>query len=119
MINTLKDNEYFVFGSNLAGFHGGGAAKYAVEHFEAEENVGEGITGKCYAFPTLDENLQKRSHEDLLESCYRFFKTARENTDKIFLMTAVGTGIANYSREYMIDLFANPPANVVLPEEWR
>ena len=52
-ITRLEPNEIFVFGSNLAGFHGGGAARIANEHFGAEWGVGVGRTGQCYAIPTM------------------------------------------------------------------
>jgi len=65
MITQLNDNEIFVFGSNTAGLHRGGAAKQAADEFSAERGIGEGFTGKCYAFPTLDGNLNQRSKEEL------------------------------------------------------
>lgn len=119
MITSLKDNQVFVFGSNLAGRHAGGAALYAKEHFGVTEGIGEGLTGQCYAFPTLGFNFEKRKDIDLQFSVYKFFETARENPSKEFLMTPVGTGIAGYSHDEMKALFNNPPENVVLPEEWK
>jgi hypothetical protein len=116
MITFLKENQIFVFGSNLAGRHAGGAALYAKEHFGAEEGIGEGLTGQCYAFPTLGFH-NKRSRRDLETSVYKFFDAARKNPEKEFLMTTVGTGIAGYSHEEMKTLFVNPPENVVLPED--
>ena len=53
-ISALGENEVFVFGSNIHGMHGGGAARYAYEHFGAEWGVGEGLTGRCYALPTME-----------------------------------------------------------------
>jgi len=49
MITKLEPNERFVFGSNLAGRHGAGAAKQAHDQFGAVYGVGEGPTGQCYA----------------------------------------------------------------------
>lgn len=118
MIKELKKNEYFVFGSNEDGLHYGGAAEQAHKSFKAEMGVGEGLTGKCYAFPTLDNYLMKRDLKALRMSRNKFYKTAKENPEKIFLMTAVGTGIAGFSHGVMKNLFKHPPANVVLPEEW-
>lgn len=60
-ITKLKKNEIFVFGSNANGAHAGGAALTAFKKFGAELGVGEGPTGKCYAIPTLDKNLQKEN----------------------------------------------------------
>ena len=53
MITELKDNEIFVFGSNLAGAHGGGAARVAYNKFGALWGQGVGLQGQCYAIPTM------------------------------------------------------------------
>ena len=119
MITKLKDNEIFVFGSNLAGHHLGGSAKQAWQDFGAVWGTGEGLTGQCYAFPTLDENLQKRTTKELMDSVYRLVNTARENKDKTFLLTKVGCRIANYDEKYMRELFEGIEAdNIVFPEGW-
>lgn len=118
MILALEDDEVFVFGSNYAGQHAGGAAKQAREQFGAEEGIGEGLTGQCYAFPTLESDMQKCSVKGLEQSRDRFFSTARALPEKRFLMTAVGTGIAGFSHEEMKALFVGTPSNVQLPEEW-
>ena len=52
-ITHLSACEVFVFGSNLAGHHHGGAARMAHECFGAEWGVGVGPTGQCYAIPTM------------------------------------------------------------------
>lgn len=118
MITSLEPNQVFVFGSNSAGEHVGGAAKYAKDNFGAMNGEGEGLTGRCYAFPTLTGRFEQRLDMDLRRSRDKFFQTARALPEKQFLMTAVGTGIAGYAPEYMKALFSNPPANVVLPE-WQ
>ena len=120
MITELKENEIFVFGSNLAGLHGGGAARQAFDLFDAQWGIGEGLTGKCYAFPTLDGKGDKRPEEDLLESIRKFYHCAEENPQKIFLLTKVGCGIAGYQEEYMCKLFMvlEAPKNVTKPESW-
>jgi hypothetical protein len=119
MITSLKANERFVFGSNLAGNHAGGAAKQAHEKFSAEMGIGEGLTGQCYAFPTLNQNFERMAYENLVQSRDVFYRCAVAHPDLIFLMTPVGTGIAGYSEEAMRSLFKNPPDNVTLPELWR
>ena len=112
MITELRPNEIFVFGSNLAGMHVGGAARQAEKQFGAQEGVGEGPTGQCYAFPTLDEHINKRSIVDLNNSVVRFGQFARSQPDKTFLLTPVGTGIAGYKYEVIEDLFSKLPSNV-------
>jgi hypothetical protein len=121
MITSLEKNQFFVFGSNIAGRHMGGAALQAKEQFGAEEGIGEGLTGQCYAFPTLYKSfnyggLQQRMKQELEQSVKKFYATARALPEKEFLMTPVGIGIAGYEPEYMKSLFTNPPANVVLPD---
>ena len=53
VINKLGENEIFVFGSNLHGQHGGGAARVAYEQFGAVWGQGVGLQGKTYAIPTM------------------------------------------------------------------
>lgn len=118
MIDSLNPNQYFIFGSNLAGNHAGGAAKQAHEQFGAEMGVAEGITGQCYAFPTLDENFNQVSNTRLHMARLRLYQTANMMSDKEFLLTKVGCGIAGFSEEKMKRLFTNAPKNIVKPEGW-
>lgn len=117
-ITNLEPNEVFVFGSNTAGRHGRGAALQAREVFGAVYGVGEGHTGRCYAFPTLDANLNKRSLTELTESVQKLYTACRENPEKIYLLTKVGCGIAAYPEETMRGLFVDHPANLILPIGW-
>jgi len=119
MITKLNNNQIFVFGSNELGQHIGGAAKQALEQFGAINGIGEGIQGQSYAFPTLDKSFKPRSRTKLRVSVYTLYLTCRQNTDKEFLLTAVGTGIAGIPVEKMAKLFRNSPPNLVLPEEFR
>jgi hypothetical protein len=119
MIQSLKPNEVFVFGSNLRGAHAGGAARLAKERFGAQEGVGEGLTGQSYAFPTLTASFEKVSHAALQKSRDRLYETARKHPEKTFLLTKVGCGIAGFSEDEIRPLFADPPPNIVLPEDWR
>ena len=57
-IDSLGGHEVFVFGSNLAGLHGGGAARHAYNKFGAEWGVGVGMTGQCYAIPTMHGGVE-------------------------------------------------------------
>lgn len=119
MISSLTEQQIFVFGSNLAGNHAGGAARQAKEQFGAEDGIGEGLTGRCYAFPTLERDMNQRGQRALETARNRFYATARALPEKEFLLTKVGCGIAGYPEEQMRGLFLNPPTNVILPEEWR
>ena len=119
MISSLKENQIFVFGSNLGGVHAGGAAKQAKEQFGAAEGVGEGLIGTCYAFPTLTMRFRRRHHSGLVRSRDKLYSTARALPEKQFLLTKVGCGIAGYDEEYMKSLFRDAPKNVTLPKEWQ
>ena len=60
-IDSLKENEIFVFGSNLAGMHGGGAARIARLHFGAVMGKGVGLQGQSYAIPTMHRSSDRRN----------------------------------------------------------
>lgn len=113
MITELKDNQVFVFGSNLAGKHFGGAARQAEEQFGAEMGIGEGLTGQCYAFPTLTKEFKQRDHIALQVSVDKLRNCAIDNPEKEFLLTKVGTGIAGYNESYIDTLFQNLPKNII------
>lgn len=119
MIKKLKPNQIFVFGSNLRGAHGRGAARQAHDQFGAVYGIGEGLTGKCYALPTLDGHLNKRSHPELAESIRRFLNVVRLMPSHQFLLTKVGCGLAGYDEAYMKSFFLVVPENLIKPLEWR
>lgn len=119
MITELSPNEVFVFGSNMSGHHAGGAAYQAHVEFGAEWGVGEGMTGRCYAFPTLTENFEKVTNTQLKASRLKLYQTANANPDKVFLLTKVGCGIAGFSEDKMKKLFASAPDNIIKPKDWR
>jgi len=109
----------FVFGSNLAGRHGLGAAKYARDNLGAEYGVGEGPTGKCYALPTKDENIKTRSLEDIEGSIIKFLSYADHSVD-VFKVTPIGCGLAGYTVKQIRAIFMRYciPENVVFSKEW-
>ena len=114
-INSLKENEIFVFGSNLAGMHGGGAARVARLRFGAVMGQGVGLQGQSYAIPTMQggtETIQPYVDE--------FIAYARMNPDKHFLVTPIGCGIAGFEPEDIAPLFeeAKEVKNISLPESF-
>ena len=119
-IQELKENQIFVFGSNMNGNHAGGAARLAVEKFGAIMGRAEGIQGQSYAIPTLDEDMEKVAEEDLINYLANLRHFANEHPEKEFLLTAIGTGIAGFDTDYMayMVLRANLPGNVTIPEEF-
>ncbi len=115
MISELSGNEIFVFGSNLAGAHGGGAARIAYEKFGAEWGVGVGMTGKTYAIPTMHGGV-----EAIKPYVDDFVKFANENPQLLFLVTRIGCGIAGFRDDEIAPLFADAVKlkNVVLPKSF-
>lgn len=121
LLENLEENEIFIFGSNLAGIHGAGAAKLAFDKFGAEWGVGVGLTGKCYAFPTKRRNVIERlTLEELRFYVVSLEKTISENKDKTFYLTKVGCGLAGYSINDIAPLFKDVIRfeNVIFPKEF-
>ncbi len=114
-ITELKPNEIFVFGSNLGGMHGGGAARVAYLKFGAIMGQGVGLQGQSYAIPTMQGGVETiRPYVD------EFIKFAEEHQDLTFLVTRIGCGIAGFTDEEISPLFAKAHSidNIVLPEGW-
>ena len=99
-IQELKENQIFVFGSNMNGNHAGGAARLAVEKFGAIMGQAEGLQGQSYAIPTLNEDMEKVTEEDLITYLGNLRNFANEHPEKEFLLTAIGTGIAGFDTNY-------------------
>ena len=110
----------FVFGSNKAGRHGKGAAKYAALKYGAEYGVGEGRTGDAYAIPTKGSNLERLSVEEIDAAICRFIEHAKMNHEDMFLLTPIGTGLAGHSKRDIWAILAREklPCNVVLSHTW-
>lgn len=115
-ITHLGENEIFVFGSNLAGHHGGGAARIAYERFGAKMGQGVGLQGQCYAIPTMHGGV-----EDIRPYVDEFIAFAQAHGELTFLVTRIGCGIAGFRDEEIAPLFADAHLlpNVVLPKEWK
>lgn len=111
-------NRVFVFGSNRAGYHGGGAAKYAREHCGAIQGLGEGLQGNSYALPTKDRAISTLPLEEISIHVERFKAFARTRPDLSFFVTRVGCGLAGYTDDVIAPMFAECPDNVELPEGW-
>ena len=103
----------FVFGSNLHGWHDGGAARYAVEHHGAIYGQGVGLQGDSYAIPTMIPLL------DIIPYVSDFKKFAKEHPDWEFQVTAIGCGIAGYTPEQIAPMLKNAPENCILPDEFK
>ena len=112
-IDILEEHEIFVFGSNLAGHHGGGAARAANIKFGAEWGVGVGLTGRSYAIPTMQGGV-----ETIKPYVDEFIRFAQANPELKFLVTRIGCGIAGFKDEEIAPLFdkAMQVPNIYLPE---
>ena len=114
-ITSLKPNEVFVFGSNLAGMHGGGAARIAHLYFGAVMGNGDGIQGQSYAIPTMQGGVDTiRPYVD------KFIAYAKQHPDRHFLVTRIGCGIAGFSPDEIAPLFSAAAAveNISLPDDF-
>lgn len=109
----------FVFGSNLRGVHGAGAAKYAALNHGAKYGVGVGFTGNSYAIPTKDHNIQTMPIKDIIPYVQKFILDANIHKDKEFKVTCIGCGLAGYSHADIAPLFKESPDNCLFDEKWR
>ena len=116
-ISDLKANEVFVFGSNLDGAHGAGAARIAREKFGAVWGQGTGLQGQSYGIPTMHGGI-----EEIKPYVNEFIDFARSRPELTFLVTRVGCGIAGFHDSEMAPLFAQAVSipNIHLPESfWK
>lgn len=108
----------FVFGSNLAGRHGKGAALHALKYYQAIYGQGIGMQGNSYAIPTKDENLKTLPLDRIAKYVDEFKKFALQHPKLTFSVTRIGCGLAGYTDKDISPLFKGSPLNCVLPEGW-
>ena len=116
-IAELRPDEVFVFGSNLGGFHGGGAARAAFNKFGAVWGQGVGLQGQSYAIPTMQGGV-----ETIKPYVDEFIRFAAGHPEKRFLVTPIGCGIAGFTAEEIAPLFADARGleNISLPASfWK
>ena len=114
-VAELLPNEIFVFGSNLQGMHGGGAALIAWRKFGAVMGQGVGLQGQSYAIPTMLGGV-----ETIKPYVDEFIEFAKDHQDLTFLVTRIGCGIAGFTDDEISPLFekAHDVENIVLPPKW-
>jgi len=118
----------FVFGSNLAGRHGGGAALEAYKNYGAQMGRARGLmgftqasgfsTGRSYGIPTKDKRIETRSLKDIQVDVTTFVKYTQNNPQYRFWITRVGCGLAGYSDSDIAPMFKGVGTNCSVPEEW-
>lgn len=112
-VTELAENEIFVFGSNLQGMHGGGAARAAYDKFGAVWGQGVGLQGKSYAIPTMHGGV------DVIKPYVdEFIAFAKEHSELTFLVSPIGCGIAGFTVDEIAPLFkdAIEIENILLPQ---
>ena len=112
-------NDIFVFGSNLAGRHGKGAALYARVKHGAIYGQGTGAQGNSFAIPTKDENLKPLPLAKINSWVQYFISYAQAHPELTFNVTKVGCGLAGYREREIAPMFKEAPYNCNLPEGWR
>ena len=112
-ISELAPNEVFVFGSNLSGAHGGGAALVALRKFGAVWGQGVGLQGQSYGIPTMQGGV-----ETIAPYVDEFIEFAKEHQELTFYVTRIGCGIAGFRDSEIAPLFskARQLENVILPK---
>ena len=115
-ITELKENEIFVFGSNLQGMHGGGAARLAYDKFGAIWGQGVGLQEQSYGIPTMHGGVDAiKPYVD------EFIEFAKSHPEMTFLVTRIGCGIAGFRDEEIAPLFKEciEMENVCLPKSFH
>lgn len=121
VVESLKEGQVFVFGSNLIGYHSGGASLIAMQRFGAVWGQAEGPQGQCYAIPVdirgeAVENVSAymKRHID------KFLAYVKEHKNQFFIVIRVGCGNAGFDEEFMAPFFkeALKMENVSLPKSF-
>ncbi len=116
--HECRDDEVFVFGSNLNGLHAGGAAKFALDHKGAIWGQAYGRQGDSYAIPTKREFSQSLEVWQVKVYVDFFLEHARQMPGNRFFVTRVGCGLAGFTDAQITPMFRQAPQNCRLPPEW-
>ena len=114
---TLPAGTIFVFGSNLSGFHGAGAALTALKQFGAVYGIGIGLQGRSYGIPTKDYRIRTLPLNAITEHVNEFIKFTHSN-DYMYYVTPIGTGLAGYIHDVIAPMFKGAK-NCMFPIEWQ
>lgn len=119
-VTKLEPNQIFVFGSNLKGIHGKGAAKTALK-WGAKWGQAKGLQGRTYAIPTKDASIRRTlTVEEIKPFVDEFIVFAKEHPELTFLVTEIGCGLAGYEPIKIAPLFSEAKTvdNILLPESF-
>lgn len=109
----------FVFGSNLSGIHGAGAAKTAHRLHGAVMGIGEGRMGNSYALPTKGLNISFMPLEEVRTHVELFKGYASLFDHDSFQVTCVGCGLAGFDHHQIAPMFEDAPINCHFDIKWR
>ena len=113
------NGEIFVFGSNLAGVHGAGAANIAELFYGAIRGIGSGRAGSSFAIPTKDRSIITLPLESIISYIKDFCEYTVEHPELEFWVTRVGCGLAGYKDRQIAPHFIGCGDNCNFPEEWK
>lgn len=114
----------FVFGSNLAGIHGAGAAQHAEQYYGAKRGIGYGLQGRSFAIPTKDEYIKTLPLERIQYFIDSFVLEANYTMlSYTYILTRIGCGLAGYTDEEILGLFWKSQFfvsnNIIFPVKWQ
>ncbi|QBQ72083.1 macro domain-containing protein [Agrobacterium phage Milano] len=118
-MDVQNEHIVFVFGSNLAGRHGKGAALSAARFHGAIRGQGVGFMGSCYAIPTKGYQLEVLPLNEIEKHVHRFLVFATMNQKLKFRLTPVGCGLAGYRPDQIAPMFKGAPSNIIMPAEFK
>ena len=117
--SVIVNKQIFVFGSNLAGRHGKGAALCARQKHGAIYGQGVGLQGCSYGIPTKDENIKTLGLLSIKFYVDEFLLFALAHPNMTFNVTKIGCGLAGYTEDQIAPMFVDAPENCILPDGWR
>ena|SRR5690606_14446525 len=109
----------FVFGSNRAGRHGRGAAKFALDYCGAQYGNPFGPQGQSFAIPTKSENFRTLSLDEIEQYVRQFLYFAKQRQDLTFYITEIGCGLAGLQPIQIAPMFSDAPDNCILPDRFK
>ena len=110
----------FVFGSNISGLHGAGAARFALEYKGAVLRLAHGHQGQSYAIPTKDREIRETLPlEEIQEYVDNFIHYAKFNSLLTFQVTRIGCGLAGLTDDQVAPMFKEASDNCWFDEKWK
>lgn len=109
----------FVYGSNLAGIHGAGAARIAHKHYGAKWGDGVNPSGNSYPISTKDRKIQTLPLKTIEGFVDIFLLYARNRPTQEFKVTQIGCGLAGYTPAEIAPMFIGGQSNIYYDTAWK